>query len=65
MRLGGLELIVILVIIVLVFGGTLIPKLLKNTSSSLKTFKKEMKDLKEEDSKDGIEEVKPEEADKD
>lgn len=61
MRFGGLELIVILVIIVLVFGGTLIPKLLKNTTSSLKVFKKEMKEMKEEDEADNVEETKAEE----
>ena len=62
MRFGGLELVVILVIIVLVFGGTLIPKLLKNTTSSLKVFKKEMKEMKEEDEAGNVEETKAEEG---
>ena len=62
MRFGAMELIVILVIIVLVFGGTLVPKLLKNTTSSLKIFKKEMKELKEEDEKNESDETKSEEA---
>lgn len=62
MRFGVLELIVILVIVLLLFGSTLIPKLLKNTSSSVKLFKKEMKELKEEDVADNVEETKSEEG---
>lgn len=62
MRFGVMELIVILVIVLLLFGSTLIPKLLKNTSSSVKLFKKEMKELKEEDVADNVEETKSEEG---
>ena len=41
---GGLELIAILVIVVLIFGGKKIPELMKGIGSGIKNFKKAVKD---------------------
>lgn len=48
MRLGFLELAIIIVVVLLLFGGTLIPKLFKNGKESIKIAKKEFEEAKEE-----------------
>ena len=49
MGLGGKEILVIAVIIVLLFGGKKIPELMKGIGSGIKEFKKSVKD---DDTKD-------------
>ena len=48
MRIGMFELAVIVVIILLLFGTTLIPKMFKNGKESIKIAKKEFETAKEE-----------------
>lgn len=48
MRLGGVELILIIAVVLLLFGGTLIPKLFKRGKESIKIAKDEMETAKEE-----------------
>lgn len=48
MRIGMFELAVIAVIILLLFGTTLIPKMFKNGKESIKIAKKEFETAKEE-----------------
>lgn len=48
MRLGFLELIIIVAIVLLLFGTTLIPKMFKNGKESIRVAKKELENAKEE-----------------
>lgn len=48
MRIGMFELAVIAVIVLLLFGTTLIPKMFKNGKESIKIAKKEFETAKEE-----------------
>lgn len=48
MRMGMFELAVIAVIVLLLFGTTLIPKMFKNGKESIKIAKKEFETAKEE-----------------
>jgi sec-independent protein translocase protein TatA len=41
---GGFELLAILIIVVLIFGGKKIPELMKGIGSGIKNFKKAVKD---------------------
>ncbi len=50
--LGGTELIVILVIILLLFGGAKLPALAKGLGQSVKEFKKAAKEGAEDDEKE-------------
>lgn len=52
MRMGFLEIAIIAVVILLLFGTTLIPKIFKNGKESIKTAKKEFEAAKEELTKD-------------
>ena len=52
MRLGTTELIVILLIVLLIFGPTQLPKLTKMFGKSVKSFKDSMEDKEEEESSD-------------
>lgn len=56
--LGGTELIVILVIILLLFGGAKLPQLAKGLGQSVKEFKKAAKDEDEDEKKATKPEVK-------
>jgi len=49
--LGAPELIIILVILLVLFGGAKLPSLAKNLGSSIKEFKKAAKEGSEEESK--------------
>ncbi|MBX3738144.1 MAG: twin-arginine translocase TatA/TatE family subunit [Candidatus Didemnitutus sp.] len=49
--LGGPELILILVILLLLFGGSKLPQLAKGLGQSVKEFKKASKEADEEDDK--------------
>ncbi len=49
MRLGLPEIIAIGIIILVVFGGTLIPKLAKTSVQTIKDTKKELKEMRKED----------------
>ena len=49
--LGGTELIVILLIVLLLFGGAKLPALAKGLGQSIKEFKKASKEGDEEDNK--------------
>jgi len=51
MGIGKTEIIVIILVIVLLFGASQIPKLAKSLGEGLKEFKKAIKDAKEEDQK--------------
>lgn len=48
MRIGLLEILVILVVILLLFGTTLIPKMFKNGKESIKVAKREFEAAKGE-----------------
>lgn len=56
MKIGTTELIVVLLIVVVLFGPTQIPKLTKMLGSSIKNFRDGMKD---EDKPEQTEESKP------
>lgn len=43
-RLGWMEIIVIVLLLVILFGHAKIPTMMKNLAGGIKTFKKEMKD---------------------
>lgn len=43
-RLGWLEILVIVLLLVILFGHAKIPNMMKNLAGGIKTFKKEMKD---------------------
>jgi sec-independent protein translocase protein TatA len=54
MNLGSSELIIVLVIVLLVFGGSQLPKLAKNLGKAQKEFKEGLADgAKDDDAKDG------------
>ena len=48
MRMGMLEIIIIVGVVLLLFGTTLIPKMFKNSKESIKIAKKEFETAKEE-----------------
>lgn len=48
MRLGGTELILVIGVILVLFGGTLIPKIMKNVRKSGAVLKDEIEKTKEE-----------------
>ena len=50
MRLNGWEWIIILVIVLLLWGGPKLPGLAKSLAQSLRIFKSEMKEMKADDS---------------
>ena len=52
MGLGGKEILVIAVIILLIFGGKKIPELMKGIGSGIKEFKKSVKDDDTKDKED-------------
>ena len=54
--LGGPEIIVILFVVLLLFGGRKIPELMKGLGSGIKEFKKATKE--EEETSDSKEEIK-------
>jgi len=53
-KIGPLEIILILVVVVLLFGGRKIPELMKGIGQGLKEFKK-AKDTDNNDSEKGVE----------
>ena len=64
MKLGTTELIVILVIVLLIFGPTQIPKLTKMFGKSVKSFKDGMEDEENSSVKKTEEKTAPSEDDK-
>ena len=50
--LGGTEIIVILIIVLLLFGGTKIPQLMKGLGQGMKEFKNASKDQDEDNKED-------------
>ena len=50
--LGGPEVIIVLVIILVLFGGSQIPKLARNLGQAQKEFKKGLDEAKKDDSSD-------------
>jgi len=52
--LGGQEVIIIAIIVLLLFGGRKIPELMKGLGGGIKEFKKASKDEKSEEEKDKI-----------
>jgi sec-independent protein translocase protein TatA len=50
---GGVELIVIALVVLLLFGGKKIPELAKGLGSGIKNFKKAIKDDDKDGDKDG------------
>jgi len=55
MNLGSGELIIVLVIVLLVFGGSQLPKLAKNLGKAQKEFKDGLADGSKSDAGDGTE----------
>ena len=49
MNLGATELVIILVILLLIFGGTRLPQLAKGLGESVRNFKKAVTDDKDDD----------------
>ncbi|HHB79178.1 MAG TPA: twin-arginine translocase TatA/TatE family subunit [Saprospiraceae bacterium] len=60
---GGQELIVIMIIVLLLFGGRKIPELMRGLGSGIREFNKAKNSL-ESEIKDGIREAEREEVDK-
>ena len=60
--LGPTELIVILIILLVLFGGSKLPGLAKGLGQSIKEFKKASKEVQEEDDKPAAEVKKPDPA---
>jgi sec-independent protein translocase protein TatA len=52
MNLGSSELIIVLIIVLLVFGGSQLPKLAKNLGKAQKEFKEGLADGMKDDDKD-------------
>ncbi len=52
--LGGQEVIIIAIIVLLLFGGRKIPELMKGLGGGIKEFKKASKEEKSEEEKDKI-----------
>ena len=65
-RLGWMEILVIVLLLVILFGHAKIPTMMKNLAGGIKTFKKEMKDndAKQTDAKPAVAHVKRETAKK-
>jgi len=59
---SGMELIVIALVVLLLFGGKKIPELAKGLGGGIKNFKKAMREDDEEDVKKEITEAKEEKA---
>lgn len=53
MNLGSTELIIVLVIVLLVFGGSQLPKLAKNLGKAQKEFKQGLDEGKNDESESG------------
>lgn len=53
MRIQAWHIIVLVVVIVLVFGSNRLPDMAKSVGQSMKVFKKEIKELRDDDSKEG------------
>lgn len=56
-RLGWMEILVIVLLLVILFGHAKIPTMMRNLAGGIKTFKKEMKDddtKKEEPKKESV-----------
>jgi len=51
MNLGGTELIIVLVIVLVLFGGSRLPKLARSLGEAQKELKKGMEDGKKDDAK--------------
>ncbi|MEO6874748.1 MAG: twin-arginine translocase TatA/TatE family subunit [Opitutaceae bacterium] len=56
---GGTELLVVLLIVLLLFGGTKLPSLARGLGQSIKEFKKASKDDSEDDKSDSTKKVEP------
>ncbi len=50
---GGSELILILLVVLLLFGGKKIPELMRGLGKGVKSFKEGMKDTDDDQKKDG------------
>ena len=53
MRFQVWHMIVLLVLVLIVFGSSKLPDIAKSVGQSMKVFKKEIKELRDEDSKEG------------
>ncbi len=58
MRFGTTELIVILIVVIIIFGPTQIPKLTKMLGKSIKNFREGLEETEENDDDDGDDEPK-------
>lgn len=63
--LGGQELLIIAVLVLLLFGGRKIPELMKGLGKGIKSFKEGMNGITPEEQKDPQAEKKPEDGRKD
>lgn len=57
-RIGPMEILLVVVVALLIFGPSKLPQLGKSVGESLKEFKKSMKGISEEINSDGTEEKK-------
>ena len=62
MRIGTQELIIILIVVIIIFGPTQIPKLTKMFGKSVKSFKDGMEDVMSGDAPEEGKEQKPQKA---
>lgn len=63
--LGGQEILIIAVLVLLLFGGRKIPELMKGLGKGIKSFKEGMNGIDTEEQKEPKAEKKPEESRKD
>ena len=62
MKIGTTELIIILIVVVIIFGPTQIPKLTRMFGKSMKSFKEGMSDDEEDEAKVAKDESRKEEG---
>ena len=53
MKFTPTHIIVLLIVLILVFGSTKLPQIASSLGQSMKVFKKEIKELRDDDSKEG------------
>jgi sec-independent protein translocase protein TatA len=57
--LGGMELLIILAVLLLLFGASKLPELARGSGQALRIFKSETKGLMDDDGKDTVDDAEP------
>ncbi len=63
-QIGPTEIIIILAVVILLFGGKKLPELARGSGRALRIFKAETKGLMDDDADDGVKETEKTEAQK-